>query len=205
MAQIAREIGAGRGSRAATYAGAIFITGTLMGLLAMALKDIAAGRDPRRWTDEDTYLDPAVWGAAILQAGGLGIYGDFLFSNVNRFGGGLGSTIGGPMVDRIDALKNLTIGNVAELAQGKETKVGREAVRFARQNTPILTSLWYVSLVYQRVLMDQLQSLADPDAQASFYRQAQKRKRDYNQDFWWAPGETTPRRAPNIGNVVGVE
>ena len=99
----------------------------------MALKDIAACRDPRRWTDEETYLDPNVWGAALLQAGGLGIYGDFLLANTNRFGGGLASTVAGPLVER--TLRNFTVGNAQQLIQGKETNFGEEAVKLARQNT----------------------------------------------------------------------
>lgn len=204
LGQIAREIGAGRRASGARYAGALLITSTVMGVLAMALKDLAAGRDPRKWTDEETYLDPEVWGAAILQAGGLGIYGDFLFSGTNRFGGGLAGTIAGPLGQTANDLRNLTIGNLQELLQGEETHFGRESARFVRRNVPG-GSIWYLSLIYNRVLMDQLQYLADPDARASFHRQKQNRKRDYGQEYWWEPGETSPTRPPNLRPLVGAD
>ena len=71
-----------------------------------------------------------------------------------------------------------------------------------RQNTPG-GSLWYIRLAYERMLLDQLQMMVDPDARAAFHRQKRNRKRDYGQEFWWAPGETAPRRAPNHGATIG--
>ena len=197
MGRIAREVGAGRGAQGAAYAGALLLTGTLLGAVAMAMKDIAAGRDPRKWTKEETYLDPNMWGAALLQAGGLGIYGDFLFSQVNRFGGGLTGTVAGPVWQRADDLRNLTVGNIVEMAQGKKTNFGREAVKFVKDNTPG-GSLWYLRLAYERVLMDQVQTLVDADAQIAFRRQMQTRRREYGNEYWWEPGATAPRRAPNL-------
>ena len=38
------------------------------------------------------------------------------------------------------------------------------------------------------MLLDQLQMMVGPDARAAFHRQMQNRKRDYGQEFWWAPG-----------------
>lgn len=200
QSRIASEIGAGRKAAGAYYAGALLLTGTVLGAIAMGLKDIAAGRDPRKWTDEKTYLDPNMWGAAILQAGGLGIYGDFLFSQVNRFGGGLAETAAGPLWQRVDDVRNLTIGNAIELAQGKKTNAGREVVRFLRGNTPGGT-LWYLRLAYERVLLDQLQYMVDPDASRVFRRQVQNRLREYGNGYWWAPGTTAPQSVPNL-NVL---
>lgn len=202
MAQVVRDAMRGNWGRAAPYAATLLITGTLMGTVAMALKDIKDGRDPRRWLDDDTYLDPWVWGAALLQAGGLGIYGDFLFAQLNRHGGSLPATVAGPLVGWVDNLRNLTVGNVAQMIQGKETRFGPEFVRFLRRNSPLL-SMWYTSLVWNRVVLDQMQKMVDPDAHAAFRRQIQNRRRDYNgQSYWWAPGTDAPQRAPNLGAVV---
>jgi hypothetical protein len=197
IGQIARELQAGDRS-AAVHAGVLLITGTILGAFAMALKDIKDGRDPRKWLDEKTYLDPQFWGAAALQSGGLGIYGDFLFSNTGRTGGGLGKTMAGPLVDRMDNLLGLTIGNAAQGIRGEKTNRGREAVKFLRTNTPVIGNAPFVGLAYQRVLMDQLQRLADPEAHLDFRRQIQHRRKDFNQDFWWAPGNSSPTRGPDL-------
>lgn len=195
--RVAREIGAGRGAQGALYAGSLLITGTLLGALALQLKEVAGGRDPR------DVKDPAFWFAAMLQSGGLGIYGDFLFAGVNRFGGGLTGTVAGPLVGRLDQLRNRTVGNVAEaIEDGAPNNVGREAVATLRDWTPGGT-LWYARLAYERIVLDQLQHLLDPDARAAFRRKVRQREKDYGNGFWWAPGESAPERAPDLGSAVG--
>ena len=61
--------------------------------------------------------------AAFAQGGGLGIFGDFIFSDQNRFGGGLVSTAFGPTGELIDKTVQLTVGNIQEAVKGEETNV----------------------------------------------------------------------------------
>lgn len=167
------------------YTGSLLIMTTLLGAAAKQMKSVTSGKemqDPR---------DAAFWGAAILQGGGLGIYGDFLFSNINRYGGGFKSTLSGPLVERANDFWNLTAGNVIQLASGEKTNFGRELVKFARGNIPG-GNIWYLRLAFERTVLDQLQYLADPEANAAFKRQQQFWKREYGQEFWWKPGELTP-------------
>jgi hypothetical protein len=187
--QVMREVAAGNKARGAKYAGGILIGGTLLGALALQLKELASGRDPRDMDNE------AFWGAALLQSGGLGIYGDFLFAGVNRFGGGLTGTIAGPLVGRFDQLRNRTVGNAMQAAEGDQTNLGREAVQTLREWTPG-GSLWYIKTAYNRILLDQLQSLVDPEAKKAWRREAQNRKRDFGNGFYWERGKLLPGRAP---------
>lgn len=200
LGQVMTELHGGRKVSAVQYAGLMLIYGSLMGALAMGLKDINAGRDPRKMFDDDSpiFLDPNFWAAAMLQAGGLGIYGDFFFSQLNRFGGSLPGTVAGPIWGRLDNIKNLTIGNLAELAQGKETKFGKELTTFLRQNTPAVVM---TKLMMERMVFDQMQMMLDKDARAAFRRQLRSRKREYGQDFWWQPGSTAPSRAPDLSRI----
>jgi hypothetical protein len=195
--RIFRELVGPNPARGAVYFGALLIVSTLLGAVSMQLKEIANGRDPRRM-DLDK-KGRKFWGAALLQGGGLGIYGDFLFSDVNRFGGSLSGTVAGPMVDKLDNIRRLTVGNFLEFAQGQDrTNFGRELSYFIRTNTPG-SSLWFVRQAWERVLMDQLQYLMDPDAHTSFRRTMQRRRTDFGQDYWWRPGEVEPRRGPDLG------
>lgn len=188
----------GRDTRAfgAAYAGALLVSTTLFGALGLQLKSIAQGRDPRNMKD------PAFWAAALLQGGGLGIYGDFLFANVNRYGGGFSQTLGGPLVQRINDFWNLTAGNVIQLASGEKTNFGRELVKFMRGNVPG-SNIWYIELAWQRLLMDQLQFLVDPEASKAFRRQQLFWRKQYNQGYWWAPPTMSPQRAPDLGAMAG--
>ncbi len=198
--RIAREIMAGDTS-AYRRASALLITSAMLGAVSMALKDIQAGRDPRKWLDEKTYIDPQFWGAAILQAGGLGIYGDFLFSNTGRHNQSFGTTLAGPLMSRLDNIMGLTMGNMAQRVRGEKTNFGREANRAIRENIP--GANWpIVGLIFQRVLMDSLQKVMDPENHVAFRRQIMVRRKDYNQDYWWPPGETAPRRAPDFSRFI---
>lgn len=175
----------GKTAAGAAYAGSLLISTTLFGAAALQLKQVAAGREPRDPSD------PAFWGGALLQGGGLGIYGDFLFSNVNRYGGGFSTTLAGPLIGRANDFWNLTGGNVIQLASGEKTHFGRELVKFARGNIPG-SNIWYLRLAWERTVMDQLQYLVDPEANKAFKRQQQFYKRETGQEYFWKPGELTP-------------
>ncbi len=178
-------IAGGDWKNAAAYAGSLLVSTTLFGAAALQLKQAAAGREPR------PVNDASFWGAALLQGGGLGIYGDFLFSQVNRYGGGFSTTLAGPLVQRANDLWNLTAGNAIQLASGEKTHFGRELVKFARGNIPG-SNIWYLRLAFERTVLDQLQYLVDPEAHKAFKRQQQFWQREYGQDFWWKPGERLP-------------
>lgn len=178
------------------YAMNLTISTALMGALALQLKEISKGRDPRPM---DT---PEFMGAALLQGGGLGIFGDLLFSDVNRFGGGLAHTVAGPVLAFGDDVRRLTVGNLLQMPGEDETNFGRELPRFLKRYTPG-GSIWYARLGYERLMLDRLQLWTDPDARAAFRRQEQRIRREYDQRYWWRPGRAAPRRAPDIGNAAG--
>lgn len=178
------------------YFADLLISTTIMGALAIQLKEMSKGRDPR------SMEDPEFWGAAFLQGGGLGIYGDFLFSDVNRFDRGLAETIAGPVVGFGNDVKNLTVGNIIEAAQGEDTKVASEMINFAARYTPGI-SLWYMRLGLERMIFDQAKLWADPDAGKKIRRTIRKYKREYGQEYWWQPGQTQPSRGPEFDNMFG--
>ncbi|CAN5348880.1 hypothetical protein BH10PSE12_BH10PSE12_18810 [soil metagenome] len=173
----------------AGYAANLLIATTIMGALAMQLKNIAKGKDPVDMTDQHA---GAFWGAAILQGGGMGIYGDFLFSDINRFGGGLGDTVAGPVVGLASDVRNLTIGNAAQIPGEGPTNAGRESINMARRYTPAIGSLWYTRLAYERILLDQLQKEVDPHYQDRFHAMEAKARKEMDQEYWWRPGEMAP-------------
>lgn len=179
------------GMTAAAYAAHGIIATTALGMLAMQLKQIARGKDPR---DVD---DPAAWAAAFVQGGGLGIYGDFLFHDANRFGGGAVSTMMGPSVGLADEMAKLTLGNVQELVKGEDTDLAADVVRFGSRYMPG-GSLWYSRLLLEREVFDQLALEADPRGARQRFNRAERRARDQGSGHWWRPGKTAPDRAPDV-------
>ena len=190
-ARIHRMIAGGDKPGAAGYAGSLLLSTTIFGALALQLKQVANGRDPRDMNEQK------FWSAALLQGGGLGIYGDFFFADVNRFGGGMATTIAGPPVGKINDFWNLTGGNLVQLASGEKTNFGRELVKFAKGSIPG-GNIWYLKLAFERNVLDQLQTIVDPEAQKAFRRQQQYWRKNFGQEFWWAPGQNGPERAPAI-------
>jgi hypothetical protein len=179
--------------RGAGYAAALLITTTLYGALAMQLKELAKGRDPRPMDD------PKFWGGAIFQGGGLGIYGDFISSESSRTGGGLAQTIAGPTADVVGGGLSILSQTFSRKVYGEEGgNAARDMVRFLGQNTPG-GSLWYIRLAYERVLLDELQRQADPQAHAAFRRKVSKQLKDYGNNYWWKPGTSAPQRGPRLG------
>lgn len=181
------------------YLADFMISTTLMGAFAMQTKEMAKGRDPRQMIGDKA---PDFWGAAMLQGGGLGIFGDFFFSDVNRFGGSLAGTAAGPMFQAADDARKLTIGNAIELVQRKKTNAGRELVRFAGDYTPG-NNLWYTRLATERAIFDRLDLWADPAAARAAHRRRQRAaKREFDTGYWWAPGQATPNRSPDLETII---
>jgi hypothetical protein len=180
--------------RAAFYAD-LFISTTIMGALALQLKEISKGRDPRPMNT------PEFWGAALLQGGGLGIFGDFLASPQNRMDNGIAETIAGPVFGLGADVHSFAWTNIQRALKGEDTKIAADFVGLAARYTPG-SSLWYLRLAMDRLVIEQLQRANDPDASARFRRKIRKYRKDYNQEYWWAPGQTAPDRAPDIGNMV---
>jgi len=177
------------------YAAGFFILTTIGGAAALQLKAIAKGQDPRDMTTKE------FWGASVLQGGGFGIFGDFLSSTENRFGGGFAETLAGPMASTVNSVGSLTYGNAVRAAKGKKTTVGKDVVALMRSETPG-GSLWFSRLAFEREVLDQLQSVADPDYRSA-WRRMDKRAAEAGTDFYWEPGERLPDRAPDLANVGG--
>lgn len=185
-----------RASFAATYG----LMLTAVGGLTVQLQQLAKGRDPINMNPASKH-GRAFWGQAALTGGGLGIWGDFLFRDVNRFGGGATTTAAGPLVDFLGQTLKLTAGNALELAQGKDTNFAPELLQYTRMNMPG-SNLWYGRLVLQNGIFDAIQKEIDPDYMTKWRRQQSSYMRDYGQKTWWGHGSFTPQRAPDLGAAV---
>ncbi|MBT0667032.1 hypothetical protein HT136_01450 [Novosphingobium profundi] len=178
------------GAQRLKYAGGLLIGTTAMGALAMWLKDVAAGRDPRA-AFEDGRPDASFWSQAIIQGGGFGIFGDFVKSTESRAGGGLAGTVAGPVLGDFASLANIYWSKNHASA----------ALKFARSQIPGGT-LWYLRTAFDRAVADQIQEEIDPH-----YRQAWRRMDKWadeqGTDYWWAPGDAQPDRAPEFSNIAG--
>jgi len=192
MRQLKTIQGAGA---AAGYLATFAVAGVLSGALAIQLKELARGNDLRPMSDAN------FWGAALLQFGGLGIFGDFLSSSTSRIGGGLSETLAGPVVGLAGDVLTPVMSNASRAVDGKPILLGRDTANFVRYQTPVASTLWYSKLAWGRVIGDQLQSVLDPEAEAVWNRQARRQERDYGTRSWWRRGDPAPSRFPDLSNA----
>lgn len=141
------------------------------GYMAMTVKDFLRGFGPRDPEKKETVI------AAMLQGGGLGIYGDFLFGQTSRFGSGVLETVAGPGIGA--AADAITLA--MKLRDG-DAKAG-ETLNFALQNTPFI-NLFYARPALDFLILNELRDALSPGFLA---RQAANRRRDYGQVRWADP------------------
>jgi hypothetical protein len=164
----------------------LIVATTLLGYLQIQAKQIAAGREPRGFTDEDgEFQGGKLFAASLLAGGGLGIYGDFLFGETNRQG--LGFTVGslfGPTVSEVERF--ITIGGKAFSGDPDQTEdIPSDLVRGAKANIP------FVNLFYTRAALDyavwfQLQEATKPGSVEKYERRVEK---EQNTRFFFSPAE----------------
>lgn len=180
----------------ATYAAKVSAGLFLVGALAVQLKEIAKGNDPRPMDDGKFAM------AAAFQGGGLGIFGDFFASETSRAGGGIAETLAGPVAGFAGDVVGIGASNLQRAVEDKSTFLGRDVSNFVRYNTPVASSLWPTRVAFDRMVADQLQSFLDPEAEATWRRQMRQRERNYGTRTWWQRGELSPDRAPDLSNAI---
>lgn len=198
---IMRGLNQRTGTKAGLYLANLFITSTALGALAYQAKQIQRGKDPLNM-DPTSKDGRRLWAAAMAQGGGLGIFGDFVFADASRFGGGPAVTFAGPVAGLIDDMARLTVGNAQQAAKGKDTHIGRETTRFIGRYLPG-NSIWYSRLAFERLVLDQTQQMVDPEAGMAFNRIESVARREYGQRYWWRPGKPLPSRPPDLGATRG--
>jgi len=178
------------------YAFSVVMLTTIAGVLATEMREIAKGKDPR------SLQDPNLWVSAMLSGGGLGIWGDFLTAQESRAGGGLTETAAGPMVGAAGDVLDLTVGNVfAAFDPEKDVDLASDLTKTLKRYVPGSNG-WYTRLIYNRMFVDQIQSMLDPEAQKKFRRKQRRSQRETGQDFFWSPGQALPDRAPDLGAAL---
>lgn len=179
----------------AGYGAALLLMSTIAGAIALQMKEIAKGKDPRPMDDW------AFWGAAGAQGGGAGIYGDFLKSSQSRFGNSFTDVLKGPAWQTVDTLNSLTLDALWDAADPKaKVNYGGRVARALKSEVPG-GSLWYARLAFERLMLDQMQSHIDPNYRHS-WSMMERRARDQGNGYFWKPGELAPDHAPNMQNAV---
>ena len=177
----------------------LVISTTIIGALTYELKNLTKGKDVTPVEN----MDVKYWLNAMIHGGGLGIFGDFFYSSNNRFGGGFGQTIVGPVGSFAYDLANIAIVNPLKMGANifidddYKVNMGGDISNFIKRYTPG-ASLWYVRLAFERLIVDTLQEMIDPDFNKKRQRKEKRERKNTGRDYWWSGGQALPDRSPEI-------
>lgn len=151
---------------------------TLGGYLSGMIKDSLKGRTPKDPTDPRTIQD------AMLRGGGLGIYGDFLFTEYDRSYRSALGTLAGPVVGQLDPIADI----MTKARRGEN--VSTETGKLVMGNTPFI-NLFYIRPVLDYLILWNLQEMSDP---GSLYRNERRVEQQNGQGFFVHPSEIVSQR-----------
>lgn len=158
---------------------------TTMGYVAMAAKQMIAGKLPRE--PEDMTDVAALAGQAFAQGGGAGIYGDFLLGDFDRYGRGPIETLGGPVIGTVaDTLKIISKtrrmigeGKIADIPD----KVDADMLRLVKQNLPFQNFIWTKAAVDHLIFYGMMEA-----ASPGYLRRMKRRtEKEQKQNYWLSP------------------
>lgn len=152
----------------------LILASTALGYLSLQAKQLAKGRELRPMTNEDgEFQGGELFLASLLQGGGLGLYGDFLFGEASR--NGLPATLSafaGPAVGEAEKLR----GILADLISGDPERiedVPAAGFRFAKDNTPFL-NLFYARTALDYLILYRIQEAISPGSVERYERRVEE-------------------------------
>lgn len=164
----------------------LILASTALGYASLQAKQIAKGREFRPIVDDDgEFKGGELFLASLLQGGGMGIYGDFLFGEANR--NGLGFTVGalgGPAVSELERLATI-IRKTASGDPDQIEDVPSDIFAGIKANTPFL-NLFYARAALDYALLYRMQEAIDP---GSVERYEKRVERETGADFMLSPSD----------------
>ena len=158
----------------AAYGVSLFAMTTLLGALAVQLKELANGNDPSTmWDSDDPQKAMNFWTRSAVQGGGLSILGDILVAGTDTSGRSASDFMVGPLGSDVKAVLGLTVGNLTQYYDDKDTNASNEAFRLLKNKIPA-QNLWYTKAATNRLVFDEIQDMIAPDYREKLLRKAER-------------------------------
>jgi len=171
-----------KGISKASYGISLFAITTMLGALVVQLKELANGNDPQTMFDsEDPQKSINFLTRSAIQGGGLSILGDILVAGTDTSGRSSSDFLIGPFGSDVKSILGLTVGNLTQYYEGKDTNAANEAYKLIKNKIPA-QNLWYTKAATNRLIFDEMQDMIAPG-----YREKLLRKAEREQDrtrYW---------------------
>lgn len=167
----------------------------LAGAMMLQTQSLLSGEDPRPMDDWKFWL------ASFIKGGSLGIYGDFLYSQsaTTRYGSGPLEALVGPTIGSAATAVTALVQAGNAVSEGRDTHLGAKLLNLVKGFIPG-QNLWYTRAATDHIIFQNAQEALSPGYLANMRARS---VRDFGQDWWWAPGEFMPDRAPDMANALG--
>lgn len=149
---------------------------TAIGMGATQINEILSGREPLGWDD------PTLWIRGFARGGAFNYIGDMINNASSGFSHSTTSYIGGPLV----AYGDWVAATTSDVARGDFEKARSRSVNFALEQIPF-QNLWYTKLMTDRLLMDRIKRLSDPNYDKKQIQRMREMKKESNQEYWYSP------------------
>lgn len=162
-----------------------FIWSTLFGYMAYNAKDLLRGRYTEKPESAADYAK--ILQASMLQGGGAGLLGDFMFGEMkSRYGNGPLSSMLGPTFATAESVLDLFGKAKSQAITGKDEHLAASAYRTVINNTP------FANLFYTRMAMDYLITYRLQESMNPGYllRMEETAKREQGKSFLFPPSQT---------------
>lgn len=193
-----RALSMEKGTSKAAYGASIFAMTTLLGALVVQLKELANGNDPQTmWDSEDPQKTMNFLTRSAVQGGGLSILGDILVAGTDTSGRSTSDFLVGPFGSDAKAVLGLTVGNLTQYYEGKDTNASNEAFKLVKNKIPA-QNLWYTKAATNRLVFDELQDVVAPGYREKLLRKAE---REQGRTRWWGD-DFNDVQSPDFERVV---
>ena len=174
----ARAIFAERQGQKMNALGGLFLGLTIAGYIAMTVKDYGKGYGLRKPENAEDWKDLVL--ASMLQGGAAGIFGDFLFSDTDRFGNNIAATVAGPSAGiAYDFLRLLgSISDQVFVEDADFADVGLDALKFGEGVVPYVNH-FLLRPGIEMLILNAIRDFLDP---GSVRKGQRRREREYNQE-----------------------
>lgn len=183
-------------SKGGGFLAAMIPSSIALGYVNMTIKEMLKGkapRDPEDWRDVGKLVT-----ASMLQTGAMGVYGDFLFGDMNnRFGQGWTETMMGPTAGRVDeavkifaSLRDLPFSD--DYSKDVE-KTRNKVLQFGLNNTPGVSALknhFATKLAFDYMITYNLHEMMNP---GYLKKMEKKLKKEKQQEYLLPPSEVIQR------------
>lgn len=145
---------------------------TVAGYIGMTLRDAINSKTPRSLIKEDGSINFEVLQDAMIQGGGMGIYGELVTRNYTRGMGSFLDALAGPALSDLNKL--MDIKSRATMGDPYDAQL----LKLALSNTPLI-NLFYLKPIFNYLVIWNLQEMLNPGTLRRMERNVKKNNQDF--------------------------